>query len=601
MSDRPEVLTRPLTRQKLAAVLGEKPEQIRAFEAMLEDISRVLPDAAQATNKRTTTLELVVGAFNGITLQQAIDAAFAAGGGIVKPLPKVHVLTEQLRLKSRVILDLSAGATLRRGFNTSATGAGLIGIEAGTDMAIRGGTLDGNGATFSQSFNIVGGTDVRGLAIEGVTFLSVVDFHAVDLADCEDVVIRDCRFLGFWNKSGSRQFSEAIQLDPGISAGGTINRNISVSGCTFGGPLDAALVDFDPWPCAMGNHSGFNGLYHRDIRFTDNSVNGASWAGVNLLNMRDVVVSGNTFTDCLHGVRLRLKDDVAPAQACRSVSITGNTFKGVSQAGVKFASPTLANVPNIDTGRHTDITISGNTSDSGYALAQLCWASRVTVAGNTHTGGSYGVDVRFSDGVAITGNTIEDTEETGVWVNESTETTEAGLGYTADIAITGNQLRRLGYRGVHVNCAARRVHVGGNQVVDPSTTAATREGIRADSSPDGVSIIGNTVRFSGTVNSPYGISVSSTVTNATIRGNSSTGSTAAYEANAVGSFLDIEDDGSPEGTYSAAIGSRYSRLDGGSTTTLYAKTSGTGNTGWTVVGSGGGGGGSSSSYFPGGW
>jgi len=39
--------------------------------------------------------------------------------------------------------------------------------------------------------------------------------------------------------------------------------------------------------------------------------------------------------------------------------------------------------------------------------------------------------------------------------------------------------------------------------------------------------------------------------------------------------------GSPEGVVTAPVGSLYTRTDGGLTTTLYVKTSGTGNTGWT--------------------
>lgn len=39
--------------------------------------------------------------------------------------------------------------------------------------------------------------------------------------------------------------------------------------------------------------------------------------------------------------------------------------------------------------------------------------------------------------------------------------------------------------------------------------------------------------------------------------------------------------GSPETVVTAPVGSLYSRTDGGATTTLYVKTSGTGNTGWT--------------------
>ena len=39
--------------------------------------------------------------------------------------------------------------------------------------------------------------------------------------------------------------------------------------------------------------------------------------------------------------------------------------------------------------------------------------------------------------------------------------------------------------------------------------------------------------------------------------------------------------GSPESFVTAKVGSMYLRLDGGATTTLYVKTSGSGATGWT--------------------
>lgn len=40
--------------------------------------------------------------------------------------------------------------------------------------------------------------------------------------------------------------------------------------------------------------------------------------------------------------------------------------------------------------------------------------------------------------------------------------------------------------------------------------------------------------------------------------------------------------GSPEGVVTAAMGSLFLRTDGGAATTLYVKTSGAGNTGWTA-------------------
>lgn len=46
--------------------------------------------------------------------------------------------------------------------------------------------------------------------------------------------------------------------------------------------------------------------------------------------------------------------------------------------------------------------------------------------------------------------------------------------------------------------------------------------------------------------------------------------------------------GSPEGVLAANVGSEYHRTDGGASTTLYVKESGSGNTGWVAYGGGGG-------------
>lgn len=60
-------------------------------------------------------------------------------------------------------------------------------------------------------------------------------------------------------------------------------------------------------------------------------------------------------------------------------------------------------------------------------------------------------------------------------------------------------------------------------------------------------------------------------------------------ASGFGSWLELESGvlilsgaGTPEGAKAAPVGSLYLRTDGGATTTLYVKTSGAGNTGWTA-------------------
>jgi hypothetical protein len=55
-----------------------------------------------------------------------------------------------------------------------------------------------------------------------------------------------------------------------------------------------------------------------------------------------------------------------------------------------------------------------------------------------------------------------------------------------------------------------------------------------------------------------------------------------------GAVQDSYGTGTPEGNFTAAVGSIYRRTDGGSGTVLYIKETGSGNTGWSTIGSGGG-------------
>ena len=51
---------------------------------------------------------------------------------------------------------------------------------------------------------------------------------------------------------------------------------------------------------------------------------------------------------------------------------------------------------------------------------------------------------------------------------------------------------------------------------------------------------------------------------------------------AIGTANIVSGSGSPEGVVTAPVGSLYLRLDGGTSTTLYVKETGTGNTGWVA-------------------
>ncbi len=155
--------------------------------------------------------------------QAAIDAASAAGGGVVSIPPGDH-LSGQLVLKSGVTLQLEDGARLvgsphptdyrdlspqraLPGFHATQTLGfkGLVLAENAEDIAILGpGTLDGNGGAFPKVDSLgrrprlVHFRNCRGVRIEGVTLQNSPRWTCF-LQECEGVVVRRVRIDGHAN------------------------------------------------------------------------------------------------------------------------------------------------------------------------------------------------------------------------------------------------------------------------------------------------------------------------------------------------------------------------------------------------------------------
>ena len=132
MSNRPAVATRPLTRQKLAAVLGERPEQLRAFEAMLDDVSGVLPDAVQVAADAAEAAQLAAAA--AVAAAAAATAAAAALDlrvDVLEALPPGHVIEDE-------------GVPLAQRSAINFTGSGVTVTDAGGKTVVDVGSSGGN-------------------------------------------------------------------------------------------------------------------------------------------------------------------------------------------------------------------------------------------------------------------------------------------------------------------------------------------------------------------------------------------------------------------------------------------------------------------------
>lgn len=209
-----------------------------------------------------------------------------------------------------------------------------------------------------------------------------------------------------------------------------------------------------------------------------------------------------------------------------------------------------------------------------------------------------------SDDYLVTGNTLYGGQDLGI----------AMVGWRG--TVVGNRVSFMGYAGIDVG--APGAVVSGNTVTDSpwimNVNTVSSGGIFVDEQVSGALVTGNTVLYTSLYslqNKLFGIAVRGTTgtnvaniitsnfvsghTSAGIRlygtgggqhtitvadnvgGLSVVGTNWTINANGVRSGT-----GTPEAAVTAPVGSLFLREDGGASTTLYVKQSGTGNTGWAA-------------------
>lgn len=148
MSNRPAVATRPLTRAKLAEVLGQRPEQIRAFEAIFADLNGVIPDAVEGAADAAAAAEAAANA----------AAADAAAALLVASGLDARVDVLEAQAPGHVIEDEGVAVTQRGTVNFAGAGVTVTDDGVKTLVTIPGGggslTFEDEGVPLTQRSNI---------------------------------------------------------------------------------------------------------------------------------------------------------------------------------------------------------------------------------------------------------------------------------------------------------------------------------------------------------------------------------------------------------------------------------------------------------------
>jgi putative cofactor-binding repeat protein len=311
-------------------------------------------------------------------------------------------------------------------------------------------------------------------------------------------------------------------------------RNVKVLNNTFMMPLNpvnSSLVGCEFRYVFGGVFSNNYSLYgsmlvsvaiSRNVTVDGNVCEVAKFYGVEVAaECFEVIVSNNS----INGANI-LKEGIAlqGVGASARCAVSGNNIQNVTDNGIFVYE-------EWDAVSITGNTIYMSTANSDYGIYLFGNANNSVVSGNNLDGASVakkGIYVIDSSYVSITGNTIRDFTQHGVLIN-------AGTVLVDIVSITGNVIKLTSNTLPDIEVTA-------------SGSGSLGTNITAYSNPD--------YRITNTI----GVNALDLANN-------------RYQA--WGSIA------TPEGFVTANVGSIFTTSNGGASTTLWVKTSGSGNTGWT--------------------
>ena len=247
-------------------------------------------------------------------IQALLDKALD-NDGIVLYFPKgIYRINGPLEVFSNTHLILNDNAIITRKKN----GALLINgrykgeVQYG-DIHVEGGIwdLDNETSEYSGSVHFILG-NADNFLIENCTFLNNHGNHALDIAGCENVTIRNCKFLGQMpDPDTSRYYVEAIQLAEFTqkgqpSWGGNWNdkpcKHVLIDNCLFDNNEKNELYNHG-YGCAVGNHSSYEATGSSDIRITNCNINNCEF-GLRPCCWHNTVIENCSIYNCTDAIHL---------------------------------------------------------------------------------------------------------------------------------------------------------------------------------------------------------------------------------------------------------------------------------------------------------
>lgn len=254
------------------------------------------------------------GSDSSTAIQNALNAAATAGGGLVWIGPGNFSLAKYLVIGSNTWLLLSEGTTLTRIAGSPNAPYIISNVQFGTNnspatnVKISGGKLDAVGASLSTACTPIFIIQSSKTVIEDMLINCVFNNPAIEVNGCAHVDIRGCRFSGTNKSSGPAATAPAIRVNQSSTTTtptGLANTYYNNTYCSFINVSDCSVDDktntFSPYNGFIGSDLFQAGSQHRNITVTGNSIgyndSGNSSVYVPSANWSPYSLSGNNFIE----------------------------------------------------------------------------------------------------------------------------------------------------------------------------------------------------------------------------------------------------------------------------------------------------------------
>lgn len=307
---------------------------------------------------------------------------------------------EDLVIKSNTVIDLS-GHTITftdvlHGLHNFETTDEYLEYKGNGNIIIKNGTIIGGSCSFCHA---------ECIKIENVHFLNCFGQHLLEMMSISGLEVKNCIFEGQGRAIGA-EYRECIQIDDCARSNfpwfddennptydGTPNRNWVIDGCTFKRSADTSKEFYT----AIGGHTYIEGSIHTNIVIKNNTMDGFTYTGIRLRNVRNAVIENNYIKPKYNSTT---RNNLMQAQRLfENVTIGNNEFVGDIDNTCFLFNTTGKNIKVLNN-RFTNFnTASGAEYDSHNVLFYIY----------------------SQDGMVFDGNIIEDFDKPICHVTEAGE------------------------------------------------------------------------------------------------------------------------------------------------------------------------------------